>query len=54
VPCISALDASVEVIPVIEHTQAQAWFLTDIDILDGLKCLHQAQKMECSVERANV
>src|SRR5262249_53130408 len=51
---IAPLDATVEVIPVIEHAQPQPWFLTDIQIFERLKSLHQTQEVKSAIERANL
>src|SRR5262245_6105850 len=53
-PRIAALDAAVEVVPMVEHAPLQPRPLTDVQFINRLKRLHQAQEVESAVERADL
>src|SRR5262249_15615599 len=53
-PRIATLDAAVEVVPMIEHAPLQPRPLAHVQFVDRLKRLHQAQEVECAVERADL
>ena len=51
---VAALDAAVEVVPVVEHAKLKPRLLAHVQITDGLKRLHQPQEVERAVERARL
>ncbi len=51
---VAALDRSVEVVPMIEQSQLEPRPLGDVDPIDRLTGLNQAQEMERAVQRADL
>src|SRR5690606_32237837 len=49
---ITALDAPVEIIPVVDHPQPVSRIFDDLQGMEGPACLHQPEQMEGSVKRA--
>src|SRR5262249_44063774 len=53
-PRIAALDAAVEVVPMIEHAPLQPRFLIHVQLVDGPQCLDQAKEVKSAIERADL
>ena len=51
---VAALDGAVQIVPVVEHAQAQARGACDIELVERLTGLQVAQQMEDAVEHAHV
>src|SRR3712207_4303176 len=48
---VAALDAAVQVVPMVEHTELKTGLLTDVQIGDGLERRQQPQEGEGAVHR---
>src|SRR5690348_13310092 len=45
---------TIQIVPVIEHAEFNAWHRHNIELIQGLPRLHQAQKSESTVQHTHI